>query len=120
MPSDELCCDASTDTYRCKSALRLAFFRPASGPASQERRTAVFAGLKCCPARDHLGRVINQRGLRILWTQMQRSPVRLEGNADGEMAKSYVSLKSTAGIAVRKNRLNILCCIDLVLQGFVN
>jgi hypothetical protein len=51
---------------------------------------------------------------------MQRSPVRLEGNADGEMAKSYVSLKSTAGIAVRKNRLNILCCIDLVLQGFVN
>jgi hypothetical protein len=39
--------------------------------ASWKGRTANFTGLKCCPARDHLGRVINQRGLRILGTQMQ-------------------------------------------------
>jgi len=43
----------------------------ASWTATEERRTADFTGLKCCPARDHLGRVINQRGLRILGTQMQ-------------------------------------------------
>jgi hypothetical protein len=34
------------------------FDLPVSRTATEERRTAVFADLKCYPAGDHLGRVV--------------------------------------------------------------